>query len=79
MATFWPGLTPAGQVIQKHAVPGGDGGIAAWFGASAKEGDNVNIAVEAMVAEVVQDDDVSHRQISCDIDIDPSVFSCHIS
>ena len=32
MATFWPGLTPAGQVIQKHAVPGGDGGIAAWFG-----------------------------------------------
>ena len=31
--------------------------ITAWFGASAKDGENVDNALEAMVAEVVQDDD----------------------
>ena len=40
--------------------------ITAWFGASAKDGENVDNALEAMVAEVVQDDDVSFRQVSCD-------------
>ena len=51
--------------------------IAAWFGASAKDGDNVDIALEAMVAEVVQDDDVTQRQVSCEIDT--SALSCPIS
>ena len=41
--------------------------ITAWFGASAKDGENVDNALEAMVSEVVQDDDVSFRQVSCEL------------